>query len=230
MATKKTTQGREFEKALKSSTESKFGKDFGSLDIYSGSYSKDELKIIRKTLAKRANQRLVRLERASSAITGESYSSYGAAEKAYDYIEKHRPGAKKLRYSEDFGFNSDNSWDIKKEITAIQAFLESKSSTVKGQKAIEKRRVETFEKKGVHFAGNKEFYDFLNSNTMSSLVASGITSDDIVEFYVRAKDSGMSHDKIMSNMSEALDAYRDKTTRVSIKDFEKRVLKGGANQ
>lgn len=239
MAAKKTTQGKEFEKALKASVEAKVGGNFDSIDIYSGKYSRDELQIIRKTLAKRANQRLVRLERSKSSVTGEQFSSYGAAEKAYDYIEKHRPGGKQLRYSENFGFEADSTWDIKKEITAIQTFLGSKSSTVKGQKQIEQKRIKTFESgnwgKGkdgipIKFASNKEFYDFLSSNTLTNLVSSGLVSEDIVDVYVRARDKGDSADAVMQRMSDALEAYRGNQAKVSVKDLEKRVLKGVKNE
>ena len=53
-------------------------------DVYRGSYSLDELQRIRRTLAKRANQRIVRLERGESKITGEKLNTFGAVTEVYD--------------------------------------------------------------------------------------------------------------------------------------------------
>lgn len=188
-----------------------------NIDAYRDAASFTELAAIRRTLAKRANQRLVRLERAASAITGERYDSYGAAEKAFQYLKK------KKRFSESVNAYKDIN-KLRREITVLQGFLSSESSTVQGQRAIERRRVSAFErgewgaawklrgerKKAIRFASNKEFYDFLNSETFRSLIASGFTSDQIIEMFetYREEYDGKS-DEVIEAMEEALQKFRD---------------------
>lgn len=240
---KKTTEAKQTFAAAKAAAIKKRGSNFEALDIYEkgAKYTQDELNAIRVTLAKRANQRLVRLEAptAVSKVTGESYADFGAATIAYEYIKSSRYEdgfyPEKLRFSENFGFSTDN-WDIKKEIVSLQKFLRSKSSQVKGQKAIEKKRIETFKSgswgtgkksRGLKTADTKEFYNFLNSDVFHDLVNVGLTSEDIVEVYDKARDN-KSHDEIMDKMETALDTYREKGN-VSFKDFTKRLLPGSGN-
>lgn len=228
------------EKLIKQSVNAKLGvTNYDAIDIQSTKLSVAELQLIRKTLAKRANQRLVRLERATSTVTGESYAGYGAAEIAYDYLK----GTKKfkedqpLRYTESFGYSADTSF-IKKEILSLQKFLTSKSSTVKGQREIEQKRIKTFSSgdwgTGGHnpfeAASNKEFFDFLNSDTLENLVGSGLTSEDIVDVYVRAVDTIDKHDEVMSKLAQALEDFQSQKTKVSVKALENKVLKKKKNK
>lgn len=225
------------EKALKQSLNVKLQtSDYAALDIQSAKLSKAELQLIRKTLAKRANQRLVRLERASSIVTGESYASYGAAEIAYDYLKSTKDFKENqpLRYTENFGYSADTSF-IKKEILSLQKFLTSKSSTVKGQRDIEKKRLKTFASgnwgTGTHTPfdniniNNKDFFDFLNSDTLEQLIGSGLTSEDMVDMYIRAIDTKQTHDEVIKKLYEALVEFQNKKAKVSIKSLEKKVLK-----
>lgn len=151
-----------------------------------------ELKSLATKLSKRANQRMLRLERAKSVVTGESYSDYGAyREYAQDALS---PG--RARFETNYSQWSDV--DIRRRIAKLNTFLNAKSSTVAGQREIEYKRISTFEsgkwgggrysddlaktrKLGV--ATNKEFYDFLNSQTFYDLRNIGLTSEELVEFY-----------------------------------------------
>lgn len=169
-----------------------------------------DLAKVHRALAKRTNQRLVRLERSASMVTGEKYDTYGAGEIAKKYLaEKNR-----TRFSEfskrkgqiilpkelqelDKGAQRNR---LIKDINEMQKFLLSKSSTVSGQRAIEKKRIKTFEKAkysedglerkalSVETATNKQFYDFLKSQTFSDLTnVNKFDSNTIVEIYDEAR-------------------------------------------
>ena len=173
----------------------------------------EELNAIRRTLAKRANQRLVRLERAYSDITGESYASYGASEYAYNYLASQ--GRK--RFSENKNYSDDFNL-LRKEILEIQKFLGSKSSLVSGQREIEQKRIKTFESKGIRFSGNKEFYDFLNSKDFADLSKS-FDSDKIIELYDQSREH-TDNDQVISIISSAIDKMREKQS-YNLKDLKK---------
>lgn len=206
---------------------------YQDIDIYRGSYSVEQLQTIRRTLAKRANQRIVRLERGASEITGEQFNTYGAVIDAYDYLEKQKAG--RTRFREQKNAFTDQQ-DLKREITVLQGFLGRKSSLVSGMRDIERKRVSTFETgqwgtryrqtgiptTPIHFASNKEFYDFLNSETFKGLVASGFTSEQIVEIYDQARVKNDDADKTVKDMQSALDEYRAKGN-ASLKDLIRRL-------
>lgn len=177
------------------------------------SASAEELNSIRRTLAKRANQRIVRLERAYSNITGESYASYGAIEYARDYLQKigRNRFSEKKDYTDDFNL-------LRREILQLQKFLSAQSSTVYGQREIEQKRIKSFEDKGIRFASNREFYDFLNSKDFADLTKQ-FDSDKIVEYYDLAREN-MSDDQERQILSKAVDDMRSKEN-YSLKDLQR---------
>lgn len=215
-------------------------------DVYRGTYSIDELQRMRRTLAKRANQRIVRLERGESKITGEKWNTFGAVLDAYDYLNKQKEGRKRFRESKNA---MTDAQDLKREITVLQGFLGRKSSLVSGMKEIEQKRLSSFEsgkwglnwkKKGIlnkplHFTSNKEFYDFLNSETFKGLVSTGFTSEQIIELYDSARVRiGEESDNIVADaMSASLEEYRKKGN-ASLKDLRKKMnsikIKGSGNK
>lgn len=182
------------------------------------SLSLEELQTERRRLAKRANQRFVRLERAESKLTGEGYSTYGAYPIAQHYL------GKKTRFNETLGHLKQDRNALIREINVLETFLNSKSSTVGGQKQIERTRIETFESghwgeryraggkeaPKIKFAGNKEFYDFLNSETFKALKSSGFTSSQIIDIYDQARMRDPTHDEeeVLRKFEEALEDYR----------------------
>lgn len=172
-------------------------------DVYGNQYSTAQLQEIRRKLAKRANNSLRDLSRNSSPITGEVYNSYGAAVDALDYLK-----ARNRRYFSESLTLTENRTVLKAEIQRLQYFLTRPSHTVKGQREIEQKRIETFEKKGIHFASGKEFYQFLNSGTFQSLRKSQYSSEQLIEDYERAREQGMTNDQVMEKLSNALDAFR----------------------
>ena len=216
-------------------------------DVYSGSYSLDELQRMRRALAKRANQRIVRLERGESAITGEKWNTFGAVTEVYDYLNRQKEGRTRFRESTKA---LTYTQDIKREITVLQGFLGRKSSLVSGMKEIEKKRLYSFESgkwgtqwkktgipnKPIHFSSNKEFYDFLNSETFKGLVSTGFTSEQIVEMYDSARvrlGEDAEADVVSNAMAAALEEYRKKGN-ASLKDLRTKMnaikIKGSDNK
>lgn len=172
-------------------------------DVYGNQYSTAQLQEIRRKLAKRANYSLRDLSRNSSPITGEVYNSYGAAVDALDYLK-----ARNRRYFSESLTLTENRTVLKAEIQRLQYFLTRPSHTVKGQREIEQKRIATFEKKGIHFASSKEFYQFLSSETFQSLHKLQYSSEQVIEDYERAREQGMTNDQVMGKLSNALDAFR----------------------
>lgn len=216
-------------------------------DVYRGSYSLDELQRMRRALAKRANQRIVRLERGESKVTGEKWNTFGAVTDVYDYLNRQKEG--RTRFRETIKALTD-SRSLKQEITVLQGFLGRKTSLVSGMQEIEDKRIATFEsgkwgikwkKKGIvnrplHFASNKEFYDFLNSETFKGLVSTGFTSEQLIELYDSARvrlGEDMESDIVTDAMADALDEYRSKGN-ASLKDLRKKMkaikIKGSGNK
>lgn len=173
-------------------------------DVYGKLYSTAQLQEIRRKLAKRANNSLRDLSRHSSPITGEVYNSYGAAVDALDYLKK-----RNRRYFSESLTMTKNRTVLKAEIQRLQYFLTRPSHTVKGQREIEQKRIATLERKGVHFANNKEFYEFLQSGTFHGLRKSQYSSEQLVEDYERAREKGMTHDQVMDRLRNALESFRD---------------------
>lgn len=172
-------------------------------DVYGNQYSTAQLQEIRRKLAKRANYSLRDLARNSSPITGEVYNSYGAAVDALDYLK-----ARNRRYFSESLTLTENRTVLKAEIQRLQYFLTRPSHTVKGQREIEQKRIATFEKKGIHFASSKEFYQFLSSEAFQSLRKLQYSSEQLIEDYERAREQGMTNDQVMAKLSNALDAFR----------------------
>ena len=216
-------------------------------DVYRGSYSLDELQRMRRALAKRANQRIVRLERGESKVTGEKWNTFGAVTEVYDYLNRQKEG--RTRFRETAKALTD-SQKLKREITVLQGFLGRKTSLVSGMQEIEEKRITTFEtgkwgrkwkKKGIlnkplHFASNKEFYDFLNSETFKGLVSTGFTSEQLVEIYDSARvrlGEEAEEDAVPNAMADALEEYRNKGN-ASLKDLRKKMnsikIKGSGNK
>lgn len=175
-------------------------KEVMNADVWHTSYGELELMAMRRQLAKTTNQRMVRLERSASKITGERYD-YGAVEIAKEYLMEH--GGKK-RFTEKLDVDMDTN-ELKREISAMQKFLNSKSSTVKGMRDIEKSRVKTFVDKGLDesVVTDRDFYNFLSSETFKSL-AKTFDSETIVDMYDARRRKGADHDDIMKSLDDYL--------------------------
>ena len=98
--------------------------------------SQRELSQTRRKLAKRANQRLLRLERSESPVTGEAYHA-GAYDIALDYLRtigREKRFSESINYAktidEESGETAYNIYRLKREILELDTFLHSKTSTV----------------------------------------------------------------------------------------------------
>ncbi len=200
-----------------------------------------QLDALRVKLAKRANQRMVRLERTQSQFGTETYADYGAAEIAKDYLQKtgrsnrftEQAGAKRFRTAS----GTLSSAELRREILELQSFLGSPTSTVAGQKKIEQLRVEAFKTgnwKGgmaITFGGSKQFYQFLNSKVYKNLRdVAGFTSEQIIEVYEQARQQNVtvsksgrrrhqSHDETMRAFRQAWEQYQA-GQQASFKDLQ----------
>lgn len=160
----------------------------------------------RRQLAKAANQRMVRLEQTKSGISGESYA-FGAYDIAQSYLQsigRKSAKAKGLRFSETID-RTKSYEEVRQEVTALQAFLSSKSSRVGEQKKFEKARIKTFKGKGISeaVAASKEFYDFLNSKSFES-ISSRFDSDKIIELFDTQRERKMPAEKIKEIIDDFL--------------------------
>ena len=176
--------------------------------------SQKELIALRVKYAKRANQRLVRLERSESPVTGKAYRA-GAYDIAMDYLKNTRDksgGAFRFSESanytktidEETGKTAYDMYRIKRDILELQRFLSSKSSTVSGNKSIERKRIETFEAQGISIeaAESDEFYEFLNSNAYEYFTLNKFTSEEIIDIYSQFREAGLDADKIQAAFDE----------------------------
>ena len=173
-----------------------------------------ELIKLRVQLAKRSNQRLVRLERSESIVSGEAYRA-GAYDLAVAYLKASRDiDGGKYRFSESKTFTKtineetgETAYDIyriKRDILEMERFLASKSSTVGGNREIERKRIATFEENGLssEVATDDEFYDFLNSNAYEYFTLNQFTSEEIVDVYNTFREAGLNAEKIQQAFDE----------------------------
>lgn len=117
----------------------------------------DQLELRRK-LAKRINQRMVRLEK-KGLTNGAAYGDY------QDLLNKFFGGAKRIPENKNIYKRLPRS-----ELKAMQALLREKTSTVQGWHEIMDARVRTIkERYGIEFKNNYELYDFINSLEFKNL-------------------------------------------------------------
>lgn len=113
---------------------------------------------LRRKLAKRINQRMVRLEK-KGLTKGAAYADY------QDLLNKFFGGAKRIPENKNIFKHLPRA-----ELKAMQALLKEKSSTVQGWNEIMNARVRTIkERYGIEFKDNYELYDFINSLEFKNL-------------------------------------------------------------
>lgn len=177
-------------------------KNYGKAEVFQHSYSRSELSARRRQLAKAANSRILRLERATSNITGETLSDSPWFSTVQSYLDMKG----KKRFSEVKEIKDYSEFQLKREIVVLEEFLAMKSSTVSGYREVENKRVQSFIDKGVpeEIAGSSEFFDFLNSETFRQIAEESVTSDDILDILDRSSDAGMSLEEIIAKFEEHL--------------------------
>lgn len=119
--------------------------------------ARSELVSLRRSMAKRANTRLTALEKKDY----DYYSYDKAAAYATSKYGKARFSTKKV---------SDE--DLYKDLLQIRKFLESKSSTLTGQREIEKKKAETYREMGFDFDDKemKKFLKFLGDEDIRGII------------------------------------------------------------
>lgn len=199
------------------------------IDVYRVSMTPTEMKKLRRSLAKRANQRLVRLERATSKVTGERLSEIGAAPIAQSYLS--RTGRRRFTENLESGFTYEQE---RREIINLQAFLKSKTSLVSGVRDVERRRIDVFESgkygsykdtgklnRELKFSSTKEFYDFFKSSTYKELIGAGFSSEQIRETFDEAIERhNRDAQEALNVLEAALDSFREKGS-ITLKDLKK---------
>ncbi len=176
------------------------------------SASMEALQAVRRKLAKRANQRMVRLERSVSPITGKAYH-VGAYDIAQAELGDRRRFSEKLNYSTDIT-------ELKKEIGQLQAFLNAKSSTVSGNVEIEEKRIATLTNLGRDEEGHTPiseatarsagFYDFISSKAFIYLSEKQVDSEGLQEIYdYYTEKKGLSYEGVQSIVDEYYNRARN---------------------
>lgn len=152
-----------------------------------------ELLQLRRKLAKRINQRMVRLE-AKGLTQGGSYVDY------QNILNRFFGGAKRIPENLNIYKHLPRT-----EVSAMQKLLKEKTSTVQGWNEVMTARVQTmYNRYGVKFKNNFELADFINSlefeamkksygskQLLRMIENSGMTPDEVKEAYhsfVRKQD------------------------------------------
>lgn len=165
----------------------------------------DELNNIRLRYARIANDRLRALEKAGRA--------YWAYDVAVSYTQQSRGRNR---------FTQKKTWSGTKEgllheVEELQSFLNMKTSTLTGSKAVEQRIVNTFQQShgiDIDHIGRSDFFNFLTFLNTKSREYNMIPSEMAIDFYTRSRDDGVKHEDIVN----ALDEYKKGKIR-NLKDL-----------
>lgn len=163
------------------------------LDLRNDFTSLDDLNKLRLKLARRANSRLLRLEK--KGLIGWAYKP------AVRYTQK-TYGSNRFSMRKEI---SDDPFEVIEEVEEIINFLNAESSTVTGVRNIESRITETFRKKGLDVKNPKDFFDFLSSETYKQS-EKNLSSEQIQEVFDRAVGEG----KTTMEIKQALEDFNNK--------------------
>lgn len=163
------------------------------LDLRNDFTSLDDLNKLRVKLARRANSRLLRLEK--KGLVGWAYKpAVRYTQKAY--------GTNRFSTRKEI---SDDPFEVIEEVEEIINFLNAESSTVTGVRNIESRITETFRKKGLDVKNPKDFFDFLSSETYKQS-EKNLSSEQIQELFDRAVGVG----KTAMEIKQTLEDFNNK--------------------
>lgn len=126
--------------------------------LHGNKEAETDLRVYNRQLAKLANQRMSALEKA-----GKDYYAYDVA---YGYVET-TYGGNRFRY--DY-ISVPTVNDLYENLKHAKQFLESKTSTLRGQRALEKQRLESFRAMGINIPKDSKserlFIEFLRDEDM----------------------------------------------------------------
>ena len=164
-----------------------------------------ELARLYTSLAKRLNQRIVRLERSGfTSESGGAYADYNAILKKFGYNKRIREKIK-LDYSDHNVLYMQLS-SMRKQVKMMQDVLKEKSSPVPGWKSIIKKRREKLSEYGLEFIDTSEMSAFFQSYAFE-LISLLYSSEQAVEFVGKALRDGDTMSEIISKLEE----FRDRT-------------------
>lgn len=149
---------------------------------------------LRRKLAKRINQRMVRLEK-KGLTKGGAYADYR------DLLNKFFGGAKRIPENKNIYKSLPRT-----ELKAMQALLREKTSTVQGWGEIMDARVRTIKVRyGIEFKDNYELYDFITSLEFKNL-SKLYDSKQALRLIAHS-------DEDINDVKEMLSQFRDSTDR-----------------
>ena len=149
------------------------------LDLRGDFTSLDDLNNLRVKLARRANSRLLRLEK-KAIKTDQKYIGW-AYKPATRYTQK-TYGSNRFSTRKKI---SDDPFEVIEEVEEIINFLNAKSSTPTGIRSIENQIIQTFRTKHhLTIKNPKEFLDFLASETFKDS-KKNLSSEQLQDFYDR---------------------------------------------
>lgn len=164
-----------------------------------------ELARLYTSLAKRLNQRMVRLEKAGfTSESGGAYADYNVILKKFGYKKRIREKIK-LDYSDRNVLYMQVS-SMRKQVKMMQYILSEKSSTVPGWNSIIKKRREKLSEYGLEFKDRSEMSAFFQSYAFE-LISLLYSSEQAVEFVGKSLRDGYTMNEIISKLEE----FRDRT-------------------
>lgn len=174
-------------------------------DVNPYKINEKELARLYTSLAKRLNQRMVRLERADfTSESGGAYADYNVILKKFGYNKRIREKIK-LDYSDRNVLYMQIS-SMRKQVQMMQNVLKEKSSTVPGWNSIIKKRREKLSEYGLEFKDTSEMSAFFQSYAFE-LISLLYSSEQAVEFVGKALRDGDTMSEIISKLEE----FRDRT-------------------
>lgn len=174
-------------------------------DVNPYKINEKELARLYTSLAKRLNQRMVRLERAGfTSESGGAYADYNLILKKFGY-------KKRIREKINFDYSDRNVLymqlsSMRKQVQMMQNVLKEKSSTVPGWNSIIKKRREKLSEYGLEFKDTSEMSAFFQSYAFE-LISLLYSSEQAVEFVGKA----LRDDGTMSEIISKLEEFRDRT-------------------
>lgn len=174
-------------------------------DVNPYKINEKELARLYTSLAKRLNQRMVRLEKAGfTSESGGAYADYNVILKKFGYKKRIREKIK-LDYSDRNVLYMQVS-SMRKQVKLMQYILKEKSSTVPGWSSIIKKRREKLSEYGLEFKDRSEMSAFFQSYAFE-LISLLYSSEQAVEFVGKSLRDGETMNEIISKLEE----FRDRT-------------------
>lgn len=167
------------------------------------------------TLAKRLNQRMVRLERAGfTSETGGAYSDYQRMLRRFGYKKRIREKVSIRNKSADELIKIDR--DMRAQVRMMQDILAEKTSTVPGWNQIIRKRQKKLSDYGIKFNSTNEMRDFFKSYAFE-LISLLYSSEQAVEFVGKNLREG----SVMQEILQKLEEFRYRTDRDRSDDVAK---------